>query len=48
LSAQWIQAFPDVKRVNMRGYSALAAGDLVDIVRKVVAADVKLSVTLHN
>ncbi|KAG1726335.1 hypothetical protein EDD22DRAFT_961451 [Suillus occidentalis] len=48
LSAQWIQAFPEVRRVSMRGYSALAAGDLVDIVRKVVAADVELSVTLHN
>ncbi|KAG2138747.1 hypothetical protein BD769DRAFT_1663475 [Suillus cothurnatus] len=48
LSVQWIQAFPDVKRVSMRGYSALAARDLVDIVRKVVAADVELSVTLHN
>ncbi|KAG1854334.1 hypothetical protein C8R48DRAFT_776723 [Suillus tomentosus] len=48
LSALWVQAFPEVKRVSMRGYSTVTTEDLIDIMRKIVAADVELSVTLDS
>ncbi|KAG0692138.1 hypothetical protein DFH29DRAFT_883004, partial [Suillus ampliporus] len=47
LSAAWIQALPQVKRVTLRGYSATAAGDLLDIMRSFAAGDVELAVDLH-
>ncbi|KAG1844864.1 hypothetical protein C8R48DRAFT_780085 [Suillus tomentosus] len=42
LSASWIAAFPLVKHVSMQGCSNLTAEDLVHIMRKIAAADVKL------
>ncbi|KAG2107606.1 hypothetical protein DEU56DRAFT_762603, partial [Suillus clintonianus] len=47
LSAAWIQALPQVKRVTLRGYSATAAGDLLHIMRSFAAGDVELAVDLH-
>ncbi|KAG1833218.1 hypothetical protein F4604DRAFT_1694492, partial [Suillus subluteus] len=47
LSAAWIQALPQVKRVTMRGYSATAAGDLINIMRSFAAGDVELTVDLQ-
>ncbi|KAG2747127.1 hypothetical protein P692DRAFT_20739637, partial [Suillus brevipes Sb2] len=47
LSAAWIRALPQVKRVTLRGYSATAAGDLLDIMRSFAAGDVELAVDLH-
>ncbi|KAG1888541.1 hypothetical protein F4604DRAFT_1915526 [Suillus subluteus] len=43
LSAAWIQALPQVKRVTMRGYSATAAGDLINIMHSFAAGDVELT-----
>ncbi|KAG1878999.1 hypothetical protein F4604DRAFT_1923686 [Suillus subluteus] len=48
LSAVWIEAFPTVKRVSMRGYSGVTAGDLVDVMRRIVTADVEVSVKLQS
>ncbi|KAG1823060.1 hypothetical protein EV424DRAFT_1346534 [Suillus variegatus] len=47
LSAAWIQALPQVKRVTMRGYSATAAGDLINIMHSFAAGDVELTVDLQ-
>ncbi|KAG1846349.1 hypothetical protein C8R48DRAFT_779579 [Suillus tomentosus] len=47
LSAAWIQALPQVKRVTLRGYSATAAGDLVEMMRNFAARDVELVVNLQ-
>lgn len=44
----WIQAFPEVKHISMQGYSTVTTKDLIDIMRKIVAADVELSVTLDS
>ncbi|KAG1856268.1 hypothetical protein C8R48DRAFT_776092 [Suillus tomentosus] len=46
LSASWIEAFPLVKRVSMRGCSNLTAEHLIRIMRRFAAADVELSVKL--
>ncbi|KAG1832892.1 hypothetical protein DFJ58DRAFT_847918 [Suillus subalutaceus] len=48
LSASWIEAFPRVKRVSMRGCSNRTAEYLVNKMRKFAAADVELSVKLHT
>ncbi|KAG1797462.1 uncharacterized protein HD556DRAFT_1306600 [Suillus plorans] len=47
LSAAWIQALPQVKCVTLQGYSATAAGDLVDIMRSFALGDVELAVDLQ-
>ncbi|KAG2092147.1 uncharacterized protein F5147DRAFT_779767 [Suillus discolor] len=47
LSAAWIQALPQVKRVTLQGYSATAAGDLVEMMRNFAAGDVELVVNLQ-
>ncbi|KAG2107659.1 uncharacterized protein F5147DRAFT_653187 [Suillus discolor] len=47
LSTAWIQALPQVKRVTLRGYSATAAGDLVDIMCSFAPGDVELAVDLQ-
>ncbi|KAG2059226.1 hypothetical protein BDR06DRAFT_1003835 [Suillus hirtellus] len=48
LSAVWIEAFPEVKCFSVRGYSSVTTKDLLDIMRKIAAADVKLSVKLYD
>ncbi|KAG0697708.1 hypothetical protein DFH29DRAFT_878513 [Suillus ampliporus] len=47
LSVAWIQALPQVKCVTLRGYSATAAGDLLDIMHSFAVGDVELAVDLH-
>ncbi|KAG1894226.1 uncharacterized protein F5891DRAFT_1195508 [Suillus fuscotomentosus] len=46
LSASWIEAFPLVKHVSMRGCSNLTAEHLIHIMCRFTAADVELSVKL--
>ncbi|KAG1720363.1 hypothetical protein EDD22DRAFT_854652 [Suillus occidentalis] len=48
LSATWIRAFPQIKRVSLRGYSTTTAEDLVGIMRRFAASDVELAVALEN
>ncbi|KAG1802901.1 uncharacterized protein HD556DRAFT_1304141 [Suillus plorans] len=48
LSAAWIQALPQVKRVTLRGYSATAAGDLVEMMHNFAVGDVELVVNLQK
>ncbi|KAJ8579741.1 hypothetical protein M405DRAFT_848056, partial [Rhizopogon salebrosus TDB-379] len=48
LSAAWIEAFPEVKHVSMRGYSTVTTGDLVHIICKFAVDDVILSVELQS
>ncbi|KAG1785674.1 uncharacterized protein HD556DRAFT_1450438 [Suillus plorans] len=47
LSALWIEAFPLVKCVSMRGCSNHIAEYLIHSMRKIAAAGVELSVKLH-
>ncbi|KAG1759617.1 hypothetical protein EDD22DRAFT_955695 [Suillus occidentalis] len=48
LSAAWIEAFPGVKHVSMRGHSSVTAEYLRGIMRRIAAADVELCVDLHS
>ncbi|OJA19604.1 hypothetical protein AZE42_10259, partial [Rhizopogon vesiculosus] len=48
LSAAWIEAFPKVEHVSMRGYSTVTTGDLICIICRFAVDDVLLLVELQS